>query len=94
MINVLFSAGDERWPAYSEALPFAFADKGLEVPGVLPRMPVNSGGPADTTRAFVLHPPDYRAEARTMSISSDISMTPDPHVLEDMIRGAGPSRRR
>ncbi|MCT8161101.1 2-hydroxyacid dehydrogenase [Pseudoruegeria sp. SHC-113] len=31
MINVLFSAGDERWPAYAEALPAAFAAKGLKV---------------------------------------------------------------
>ncbi|SLN15837.1 Glyoxylate/hydroxypyruvate reductase A [Pseudoruegeria aquimaris] len=31
MIDVLFSAGGARWPAYAEALPAAFAAKGLKV---------------------------------------------------------------
>ncbi len=51
---------------------------------------VLAGGPVDSGRGFVLHSPDYSAEAATMAIDADISMTATLDVLRAIAQGEGP----
>ena len=52
---------------------------------------VHYGGPVESTRAFMLHSPDYRAED-TVVISDLAALTVSPGILEDIAAGKGPKR--
>lgn len=53
---------------------------------------VHFGGPVENGRGFVLHSSDYRVEDSSLSVSSDFAMTATVDILQDIARGAGPSR--
>ena len=57
-----------------------------------PRLPVRSGGPADTGHILVLHGNDYEAGDQTVAVTPDIRMTSDRAVLLEMSRGQGPEQ--
>jgi len=54
-------------------------------------IPVNIGGPVETTRGFVLHSPDYANDASTLTMDSDISLTATTGILEAIADGKGPN---
>lgn len=57
-----------------------------------PSLPIRIGGPVEHTRGFVLHSPDYSAGSATRRIPGGFALTATLDVLEDLARGAGPSR--
>jgi putative transcriptional regulator len=55
-------------------------------------LPVHFGGPVEHGRGFVLHDPGYRSPISSLDVNDDFAMTATLDILEDMARGAGPSR--
>lgn len=51
------------------------------------------GGPAETQRCFVLHPPAYRDGTKTLVVDRHHALTATDRVLADIPKGAGPDRR-
>jgi putative transcriptional regulator len=50
------------------------------------------GGPVQTDRGFVLHPPGERAWDSTLEVSASLHVTTSRDVLEAIATGAGPAR--
>ena len=55
-----------------------------------PKPNVYFGGPVDMNMGIILHPLDY-ATKKTIKISSDIGVTSDSKILNDIVKGSGPS---
>ena len=54
-------------------------------------LPVQSGGPVDTGRGFVLHSHDYLADS-TIPVSEELCLTATTDILRAMSGGRGPER--
>lgn len=79
-------------PATNMTLRRLLRESGLHQPDVALGVPIHAGGPADIERTFVLHTPDYRLPAHTISVNESIWMTPHDDVVQDLGRGMGPER--
>jgi putative transcriptional regulator len=53
---------------------------------------VHFGGPVEHGRGFVLHSADYAIRGASLAVGPDFAMTATVDILQDMARGAGPSR--
>ena len=53
---------------------------------------VHWGGPVETTKAFVLHTPDYQSDG-TVLVKERIAFTGNRKILESIAANAGPRRR-
>lgn len=53
---------------------------------------VHWGGPVESTKAFVLHTPDYRADG-TILVKEQIAFTGNRTILEAIAANSGPRRR-
>lgn len=51
--------------------------------------PVYIGGPVDLESAFILYSSDYVA-SHEMAVSTTVSLSSDPGILEDIAKGQGP----
>ena len=67
--------------------------KGREIrlPEPAGRMQVNSGGPVETGRGFVLHSSDYFVENSTLPIDDRVSLTATLEILKAIANGNGPA---
>ena len=75
----------------------AFADilKQLKVrrpASAAPELTVHYGGPVQTSRGFVLHSDDYRADDATMRVAPGIALTAAMDVVKALGRPGGPAR--
>src|SRR3546814_18962423 len=64
----------------------------IETAGEDVDLPVQSGGPVETGRGFVLHSPDYRHEG-TLVVADDVALTATVDILRVIAEGDGPRRR-
>ncbi len=66
----------------------------LELPtsGLFQDTAVLSGGPVQTDRGFILHPPQTDEWEATLSISDDIALTTSQDILASIATGEGPQR--
>lgn len=62
------------------------------LPDLARTMTVQTGGPVETTRGFVLHSSDYFVENATLPIDDEVSMTTTLEVLKAIAEGRGPKR--
>ncbi|MGB0920075.1 MAG: YqgE/AlgH family protein [Alphaproteobacteria bacterium] len=60
-------------------------------PGMSFDIPVQSGGPVETTRGFVLHSTDYE-QSSTLRVSPQIGLTATVDVLRKIAHGRGPEK--
>ena len=67
-------------------------DERIELPSLAKSMKVQTGGPVETTRGFVLHSSDYFAENATLPIDDIVSLTTTLEVLKAIAEGRGPKR--
>lgn len=64
----------------------------IHLPSLARTMTVQTGGPVETTRGFVLHSSDYFVENATLPIDDDVSLTTTLEVLKAIAEGRGPRR--
>ena len=64
----------------------------IRLPTLARAMKVQTGGPVETTRGFVLHSSDYFAENATLPIDDHVSLTTTLEVLKAIAEGRGPER--
>lgn len=62
------------------------------MPSMAP-MPVHYGGPVEMGRGFVLHSKDYSADAASMEVDGQYTMTASRDILIDIGKGRGPTAR-
>jgi putative transcriptional regulator len=55
-------------------------------------LPVVRGGPVETGRGFVLHSADYQADASTMPVNAEVSLTHTIDILRAIAFGEGPRK--
>ncbi|MGB1213709.1 MAG: YqgE/AlgH family protein [Pikeienuella sp.] len=53
---------------------------------------IHYGGPVETGRGFVLHSSDYHADAATLEVDDDMSMTASVEILRAIASGQGPRK--
>jgi len=63
-----------------------------DLPPLARDMTVQTGGPVETTRGFVLHSSDYFVDNATLPIDDDVSLTTTLEVLKAIAEGRGPER--
>lgn len=63
----------------------------IRLPAQTRDLPVQSGGPVDTGRGFVLHSHDYLADS-TIPVSEELCLTATTDILRAMSGGKGPRR--
>jgi len=54
-------------------------------------LPVHFGGPVDSSRGFVLHSADFRAE-QTLVVDETVALTATKDILRAIVDGTGPSK--
>ncbi len=64
----------------------------ITLPPLVQKMQVQTGGPVETTRGFVLHSSDWFAENATLPIDDHISLTTTLEILKAIAEGRGPER--
>ncbi len=52
--------------------------------------PVHFGGPVDSSRGFVLHSPDFKAD-ETLLVDGNVALTATKDILHAIVTGAGPN---
>ncbi|MDF2369465.1 MAG: YqgE/AlgH family protein [Rhizobiaceae bacterium] len=62
-----------------------------ELPNSVAAMSVQTGGPVDAGRGFVLHSNDYKSDA-TLPVTEKLSMTATVDILRAIVAGKGPAR--
>lgn len=67
------------------------SDDTIRLPVSARQMVVQSGGPVDTGRGFVLHSDDYMSDS-TMPVSDELCMTATIDILRAISKGKGPGR--
>ncbi|TBW34965.1 YqgE/AlgH family protein [Siculibacillus lacustris] len=67
-------------------------DERITLPPLARAMRVQTGGPVETSRGFVLHSSDYFAENATLPIDERFSLTTTLEVLKAIADGRGPQR--
>lgn len=56
---------------------------------ITPDRPVHFGGPVESSRGFVLHSADFKAD-QTLLVDSDVALTATKDVLQALADGGGP----
>ncbi len=79
-------------PSKDVDMPSLLSQLSIEMPADLSGRQVYFGGPVEMGRGFVLHSPDYSSVVTTMEVRDDLHMTATLDILEDLGRGAGPSK--
>ena len=64
----------------------------IRLPDQARAMKVQTGGPVETTRGFVLHSSDWHVDDATLTIDDDFSLTTTLEVLKAIAEGHGPKR--
>ena len=64
----------------------------IRLPDQARTMKVQTGGPVETTRGFVLHSSDWHVDNATLTIDDDFSLTTTLEVLKAIAEGHGPKR--
>lgn len=64
----------------------------IRLPEQARAMRVQTGGPVETTRGFVLHSADWSAEDSTLAIDDRFALTTTLEVLKAIAEGNGPKR--
>ncbi|HTP78229.1 MAG TPA: YqgE/AlgH family protein [Rhizomicrobium sp.] len=77
-----------------EGLPFRELMSTMKIPvtDATPSVPVMFGGPMETDRGYVLHSNESRNVQASMSVTSEISLTPTVDILRSIARGTGPQK--
>jgi len=77
-----------------EGLPFRYLMTQMDIPVTdsTPRVPVMFGGPVETDRGYVLHSNERSTGPATVSVTSEIALTPTIDILRAIARGTGPQR--
>ena len=77
-----------------EGLPFRDLMTQMDIPVTesTPRVPVMFGGPVETDRGYVLHSNERSNSPATMSVTSEIALTPTIDILRAIARGTGPQK--
>ncbi len=65
-------------------------DEQIHLPPLARAMTVQTGGPVETTRGFVLHSSDYFVDNATLPIDDQFSLTTTLEVLKAIAEGRGP----
>jgi putative transcriptional regulator len=65
-------------------------DERIVLPPLARAMTVQTGGPVETTRGFVLHSSDYYVDNATLPIDDHFSLTTTLEVLKAIAEGRGP----
>jgi putative transcriptional regulator len=63
---------------------------GIKISQEVANSQLNTGGPVEPGRGFVLHSSDYEAET-TLKVNDDVSLTATLAILRDIALGNGPS---
>jgi putative transcriptional regulator len=66
------------------------ADNRIVLPDKVSHIPVQCGGPVETSRGFVLHTSDYFSADTTLPISEKLGLTATLDVLRAIAQGQGP----
>ena len=53
---------------------------------------MQSGGPVEDERGFVLHSRDYESSLSTLEVTERVAMTATMDIMEDIASGQGPGR--
>lgn len=69
-----------------------FTQLNIPIPEQGIKVPVHFGGPVESSRGFVLHSADY-SQKETVVMDTNIALTCNVNILEDIAKGAGPSSR-
>lgn len=80
------------FPALLEKLGIISATSRIELYPDVARKTVQSGGPVEAGRGFVLHTTDYFSRETTLSISHDVGLTTTMDVLRAIANGRGPRK--
>jgi putative transcriptional regulator len=75
-----------------ERLDLFPSDNRIMLPENVSRMPVQCGGPVETSRGFVLHTCDYFSADTTLPISERLGLTATLDVLRAIAQGQGPKQ--
>jgi putative transcriptional regulator len=77
-----------------EGLPFRDLMTQMDIPVTesTPRVPVMFGGPVETDRGYVLHTSQRNSSPATLSVTSEIALTPTIDILRAIARGTGPEK--
>lgn len=67
-------------------------DDRIRLPDLARAMKVQTGGPVETTRGFVLHSSDWHVDDATLTIDDNVSLTTTLEVLKAIAEGRGPKR--
>lgn len=73
-------------------MPTLLSQLSIDMPADLSGRPVHFGGPVEMGRGFVLHSPDYTSTVTTLDVTDGVRLTATLDILEDLGRGAGPSK--
>ena len=65
----------------------------LDIKDLSPKPNVYLGGPVDINKGFVIHEKGYKTKG-TLSVSSQISLTSNLDIINDILDGKGPSNYR
>lgn len=65
---------------------------GIEIPGILPPMPVHFGGPVEQGRGFVLHSTDFVREG-SLLVDEEVALTATIDILRAIAEGRGPRHK-
>src|SRR5918993_580382 len=63
----------------------------IRLPNRVGRMQVLMGGPAETSRGFVLHSPDFFIDQSTLPIDEGVCLTATVDILRAIAKGEGPT---
>ena len=66
-------------------------DQAIRLPGVTRDFQIQTGGPVETGRGFVLHSDDYLSES-SIPVNDDICLTATLDIVRAISRGHGPQR--
>lgn len=80
------------FPELLEKLDIIDPAERIELAPNVASMPVQTGGPVEAGRGFVLHTTDYFSSETTLPVSSEIGLTATLDVLRAIARGKGPRK--
>lgn len=73
------------------SLNIVVEDEAISLPDDLRQNLLNSGGPVEPGRGFVLHTPDYKAES-TIAVHENVNLTATLEILRKIATENGPER--
>jgi putative transcriptional regulator len=80
------------FPELLEKLEIIDTKERIQLPPYLAKMPVQTGGPVDIGRGFVLHTTDDYTSKTTLEVASGIGLTATLDILRAIAKGTGPRK--